>query len=121
MQVSTYKTQLPSGRPIPPLDTLDLLEQFGTTMRLSREQDVHGQGDAAEYCYRVISGCVRTVRLVEDGRRQVGEFLLPGDMFGLDVLDTRDGWWKRWRKAARLWRAGCARWHSGTCATRMSA
>jgi CRP-like cAMP-binding protein len=27
---------------------------------------------------------------MEDGRRQVGEFLLPSDMFGLDVIGTHD-------------------------------
>lgn len=71
-------------------DSLDLLEQFGTTVQVTREQEIHAEGDDAHYCYRVVSGCVRSVRLTEDGRRQVGEFHLPGDMFGLDDLDTHD-------------------------------
>jgi CRP/FNR family nitrogen fixation transcriptional regulator len=94
MQVSTLSAQRPAARPVQSRvgepDTLDLLEQFGTTVRLHREQEVHAEGDSADYCYRVISGCVRTVRLLEDGRRQVGEFLLAGDMFGLDVIGTHD-------------------------------
>jgi CRP-like cAMP-binding protein len=94
MQVSTHSAQHTALRPpvarLAEPDTLDLLEQFGTTVRLHREQEVHAEGDAADYCYRVISGCVRTVRLLEDGRRQVGEFLLTGDMFGLDVIGTHD-------------------------------
>lgn len=71
-------------------DTLDLLEQFGATLHFSREREIHAEGDDAEFCYRVVSGCVRTVRQLEDGRRQVGGFHLPGDMFGLDGTDTHD-------------------------------
>ncbi len=73
------------ARPSAP-DALDLLEQFGSTVTVQREHEIHGQGASAEYCWRILSGCVRTVRLMEDGRRQVGEFLFAGDIFGLDDL-----------------------------------
>jgi len=78
-----------TARPTAP-DALDLLEQFGSTVTVQREHEIHGQGDSAEYCWRILSGCVRTVKLMEDGRRQVGEFLMPGDMFGMDDLGTHD-------------------------------
>lgn len=55
-----------------------------------RDEEIVAQDDKAEYCYLVMSGCVRTVRLMQDGRRQVGEFLLPGDVFGWDALDKHD-------------------------------
>lgn len=71
-------------------DTLDLLEQFGATLHFSRDREIHAEGDDAEFCYRVVSGCVRTVRQLEDGRRQVGGFHLPGDMFGLDGAESHD-------------------------------
>lgn len=71
-------------------EPLDLLEQFGTTVTVERDRQIHGQGDDAESCYRVLRGCVRVVSLLEDGRRQVSEFLLPGDLLGFDVLDTHD-------------------------------
>jgi CRP/FNR family transcriptional regulator, nitrogen fixation regulation protein len=71
-------------------DALDLLEQFGATMVVEREHEIHGQGDTAEYCWRILSGCVRTVKLMEDGRRQVADFLFPGDLLGLDDLGTHD-------------------------------
>ena len=71
-------------------DALDLLEQFGTTVAVQREHEIHGQGDKAEYCWRILSGCVRTVKLMEDGRRQVAEFLFAGDLLGLDDLGTHD-------------------------------
>lgn len=71
-------------------DALDLLEQFGTTISVQREQEIHGQGEQARSCYRVLSGCVRMVRLMEDGRRQIGEFLMAGDLLGFDELETHD-------------------------------
>jgi CRP/FNR family transcriptional regulator, nitrogen fixation regulation protein len=90
---SSQQTAGPSrgmtARPSAP-DALDLLEQFGTTVTVRREREIHGQADPAEYCWRILSGCVRTVRLMEDGRRQVGEFLFAGDIFGLDDLAIHD-------------------------------
>lgn len=61
-------------------------EVQATTLRAARGDKVVGQGDPAKYCYLVLSGCVRTVRLMEDGRRQIGEFLLAGDLFGWEAL-----------------------------------
>jgi CRP/FNR family nitrogen fixation transcriptional regulator len=72
-------------------DPLDLLAGNGTTITLPRDRELHAQGDRAEFCYRVVSGCVRTIKLMEDGRRQVGGFLLAGDCLGfVDALDTHD-------------------------------
>jgi CRP-like cAMP-binding protein len=77
------------GQPAP-RDALDLLEQFGATISVQREQEIHGQGVRATSCYRILSGCVRMVKLMEDGRRQVGEFLMAGDLLGFDALETHD-------------------------------
>ncbi len=69
---------------------LDLLDHIGTVLPVHRDQEIYGQDDPAEYYYRVMSGSVRTVKLMLDGRRQVSEFLLPGDLFGFDALDRHD-------------------------------
>jgi CRP-like cAMP-binding protein len=69
-------------------DAMLLLEQIGTTIDVPRDFAFYAEGDPAEYCYRVLSGCIRTVRTMEDGRRQVGEFPMRGDRFGFDALDT---------------------------------
>jgi CRP/FNR family transcriptional regulator, nitrogen fixation regulation protein len=71
-------------------DPLDLLAGYGITISLPRDRELHAQGDRAEFCYRVISGCVRTLKLMEDGRRQIGGFLLAGDCLGFDALDMHD-------------------------------
>ncbi len=49
-----------------------------------KEEEIYGEGELAEYVYQVIRGAVRTYKLLSDGRRQIGAFLLPGDVFGLE-------------------------------------
>jgi CRP/FNR family transcriptional regulator, nitrogen fixation regulation protein len=71
-------------------DALDLLDQLGTAMRVGENGEIYAEGDPALYCYRVVSGLVRTVTLMEDGRRQISEFLMPGDLLGFDALDSHD-------------------------------
>ena len=50
--------------------------------------EIFGEGDPAEHIYQVVSGAVRTHKLLSDGRRQIGEFYLPGDIFGLENVAT---------------------------------
>jgi CRP-like cAMP-binding protein len=69
-------------------DTLDLLEQFGTIVTVAREREINGQGEPVEFCWRILTGCVRTMKLMEDGRRQIGAFLWAGDIVGIDDLGT---------------------------------
>lgn len=66
------------------------LESRATTILAERDEEIVAQDEKATYCWLVVSGCVRTVQLMEDGRRQVGEFLFAGDLFGWDALDTHD-------------------------------
>lgn len=68
----------------------DALEQFSTSVTVRRDAEIYGQGDSARFCYQVVSGCVRTVKLMEDGRRQVNDFLFAGDWFGVDALDEHE-------------------------------
>lgn len=56
----------------------------GTPFAYLREEEVHGEGEAAEFVYRVLDGGVRTHRVLSDGRRQITGFHLPGDLFGFE-------------------------------------
>jgi CRP/FNR family nitrogen fixation transcriptional regulator len=73
-------------RPAP--DVLDMLEPFGCTITLRRTHEIYRHGEPTEFCWRIRSGCVRTVSLMGDGRRQIDEFLWPGDLLGTDDLGT---------------------------------
>ena len=49
-----------------------------------KDEEIYGEDEPAEYVYQIIRGAVRTYKLLSDGRRQIGAFLLPGDVFGLE-------------------------------------
>jgi CRP-like cAMP-binding protein len=58
---------------------------MGAPMRFARNTEIYGEDEPAEYLYQVISGAVRTYRMLDDGRRQIGAFYLPGDIFGVEA------------------------------------
>ena len=71
-----------------PHSTGSSLDLMGAPMPFARNAEIYGQDEPAEYLYRVVRGAVRTYRVLNDGRRQIGSFLLPGDMFGLEAGET---------------------------------
>ena len=60
-------------------------EMMGTSMSFARNAEIYGENEPAEYLYKLVSGTVRTSKILNDGRRQIGAFYLPGDIFGLEV------------------------------------
>jgi CRP/FNR family nitrogen fixation transcriptional regulator len=56
-----------------------------TEFSYQKEEEIYGEDEPAEYVYQVIKGAVRTYKLLSDGRRQIGAFHLPGDVFGLEA------------------------------------
>ena len=62
----------------------DVISLMGATMSFARNSEIYGESEPAEYLYRIVSGSVRTYKVLSDGRRQIGAFYLPGDLFGLE-------------------------------------
>jgi CRP/FNR family nitrogen fixation transcriptional regulator len=60
---------------------------LGVTRRLDRDEQLFATGDLAAYFYRVVSGGFRTYKLLDDGRRQIDAFHLPGDIIGFERED----------------------------------
>jgi CRP/FNR family transcriptional regulator, nitrogen fixation regulation protein len=60
-------------------------ELMAPTISLRRNAEIYRQNDRADHFYKVVSGTVRTCRVLIDGRRQIGAFYLPGDLFGLET------------------------------------
>jgi CRP/FNR family nitrogen fixation transcriptional regulator len=60
---------------------------MGVSMPFARNLEIYGENELADYLYKVVSGVVRTYKLLNDGRRQIGSFYLPGDIFGLEIGD----------------------------------
>ena len=59
-----------------------------TEFTYKKDEEIYGEDEPAEYVYQVISGAVRSYKLLSDGRRQIGAFHLPGDVFGLESGTT---------------------------------
>jgi CRP-like cAMP-binding protein len=63
----------------------DHIELKGASVPYQRNEEIFGEGEPAEYVYKVLSGSVRSYKLLTDGRRQINGFYLPGDIFGLEL------------------------------------
>jgi len=63
----------------------DAFDPMGALMPFARNTEIYGEQEPAEYLYKVISGTVRTYKVLNDGRRQIGAFYLPGDIFGFEI------------------------------------
>jgi len=91
---------VPTSRPFPPAprptgrpaygsrgeaNSLDeSLQLMGATMSYPRNTEIFGENEPADYVYKVVSGSVRTYNILSDGRRQIGGFYMPGDIFGIE-------------------------------------
>jgi CRP/FNR family nitrogen fixation transcriptional regulator len=73
---------LPTGR-----SSADVMPLMGTVMPFARNSEIYGENEPAEYLYKVISGTVRTYKVLVDGRRQIGAFHVPGDVFGFETSE----------------------------------
>ncbi len=94
MQFATQTVNLAKSRP-PQVeapwgtpDALDILEQFGSTVTVRRTREIYHHDAPADYCWRILAGCVRQVISMEDGRRQIRKFWWPGDLLGIDDFGT---------------------------------
>jgi CRP/FNR family transcriptional regulator, nitrogen fixation regulation protein len=87
---SNKHTSVPRSTPAvpgaPPL--AGAIVMMGAAMTFRRNSEIYGEGEPADYLYKVVSGTVRTSKILADGRRQIGSFHLPGDVFGLEVGDN---------------------------------
>ena len=77
-------------RKAPPAGTDALtrsVQRIGGVMSFAREAEIYGEKEPAQYFYKVIGGCVRTYKMLIDGRRQITAFYVPDDIFGLETGD----------------------------------
>jgi CRP/FNR family nitrogen fixation transcriptional regulator len=86
-------------------------------------ETIFDEGQPADRIYQLISGSLRTCRILRDGRRQIEAFHFAGDVFGLESGETyraaaqtlgpprcgpcRARPWRPWPASAATWRADC--------------
>jgi len=84
--IATSKSVLPLPGGDKPADALsETFAMMGAAMRFEHNAEIFGEGEPAEYFYKVVGGAVRTYKLLNDGRRQISAFHLPGDIFGVEA------------------------------------
>jgi CRP/FNR family transcriptional regulator, nitrogen fixation regulation protein len=88
MLTQTAVRSAPFKRPAAPLANHELsgpIEIMGAPMSFPRNGEIYGESEPADYLYKIVSGTVRTYKVLSDGRRQIGGFYVPGDIFGLET------------------------------------
>jgi len=63
------------------------MESAGVVVRFTRNDTIYSKGDEARYSYKVIEGAVRLSRIFADGRRQIVNFFLPDENFGIELSE----------------------------------
>ena len=63
----------------------EAIEFLGIPMSFACKAEIYGESEPADYLYKIVSGTVKTYRVRIDGRRQIGGFYRPGDIFGIEV------------------------------------
>ena len=56
--------------------------------KYQQDTEIFGEAEPADYVYQIKLGAVRAFDLLADGRRQIGAFYLPGDIFGIETGDA---------------------------------
>jgi CRP-like cAMP-binding protein len=75
----------PDRRPVEACDLRGPIDCMGAPMSFQRNEEIYGESEPADYLYKVVSGAVRTSKVLTDGRRQIGGFYVAGDVFGLET------------------------------------
>jgi CRP/FNR family nitrogen fixation transcriptional regulator len=85
IQSRTFNPQIKPKLPATDATAGGAIAMMGAPMTFKRNVEIYGENEPAEYLYQVVSGAVRTYKVLADGRRQIGAFYVPGDVFGLET------------------------------------
>jgi CRP-like cAMP-binding protein len=67
-------------------DELKSLDRFGTALQIAPTQTIFSEGEVVSHAYKIVSGVVRLCKHLPDGRRQIAQFLFPGDYFSFVAI-----------------------------------
>jgi CRP-like cAMP-binding protein len=86
------RRERPIGTPIKgshpsPLFT-GVSELVSVTYNVPRGDEIFGEGEDAQFVYKLVSGSVRVCKMLTDGQRHISCFHVPGDVFGLERTTT---------------------------------
>lgn len=83
LQALSFPQRRPAADPMPGASFLPgCTELLATPFCYGRDEEIYGEGEEAEFVYRIVTGAVRICKILGNGRRQIHAFQLPGDTFG---------------------------------------
>lgn len=62
----------------------------GVQITVKRGDMVFDEGDDALHLYKLVSGSIRLAKVMEEGYRQICDFILPGNMLGFAADDVHE-------------------------------
>jgi CRP/FNR family nitrogen fixation transcriptional regulator len=68
---------------------VERMESFGTLREYAADDTIYRQHETADHWYLIVNGAARKCTQISDGRRQIVDFLLPGDLFGFETAAIR--------------------------------
>ena len=81
---ATFETHAPALR-VPDGRTDTVRQTAGVSRAYAKDEEIFVEGDDCDCFYKVVSGAVRTYKLLSDGRRQIDSFHFAGDIFGAEA------------------------------------
>jgi CRP-like cAMP-binding protein len=84
IQSRSFKPHVSPRLPAASAVSGDVIAMMGAPMTFKKNTEIYGESEPAEYLYKVVSGTVRTYKVLADGRRQIDAFYVAGDVFGLE-------------------------------------
>jgi CRP-like cAMP-binding protein len=85
---AAHQVSSSSRKPKACISDIAAQRKIGAVINVGRGKTIFSDGDDSEYSYKVVEGAVRLSKMMLDGRRQIAEFALPGDMFGFENGDA---------------------------------
>jgi CRP-like cAMP-binding protein len=69
---------------------LESMHRIGTLIDCAPSDVIYAKHQPADFWYRVVDGAVREITPLANGRRDIVDFLLPGDVFGFSSGENYD-------------------------------
>jgi CRP-like cAMP-binding protein len=86
MNVSPRLADSQSSDPSPLFAGISQLVSVTYNVRSGKE--IFGEGEDAQFVYKLVTGSVRVCKMLSDGQRHISCFHVPGDVFGLERTAT---------------------------------
>ena len=67
-------------------DELKALDRTGIPLHIPQNRTIFSQGEPVDHAYKIVSGVVRLCKHLPDGRRQIAQFLFPGEYFSFVTI-----------------------------------